>query len=109
MASEDFLEKAWTRLEPAGGAPRRNPGSLGARRGARVEVVTGIFIFPSLRDASPLDVSEATLVAGRGLRTVGEDEGQAVWDRYASGKGSYSHKPEPGRQVTLISSLGGMS
>ena len=65
--------------------------------------VVGIYVTRSMRD-DPVAVEGATLVQGLGVRSSETEE-----DRYfgcgrePGRKGSYSHKPEPGRQVTLIS------
>ena len=60
----------------------------------------GLFLAESRR-AAPRACAELEFVAGRGVRGA-----CGSWDRYAAGTGSYSHRPEPGRQVTLVSSSG---
>jgi MOSC domain-containing protein YiiM len=52
-----------------------------------------LHIFVAERASAPMyELAEAKLIEGSGI------EG----DRYATGKGYYSHKPHPDRQVTLI-------
>lgn len=54
-------------------------------------ILTHIHVTPAARQPMRA-LAEARLIAGRGI------EG----DRYLLGTGTYSQKPEPGRQVTLI-------
>ena len=84
--------------------PRVGEGPEGAPAG-RVE---GLFIAASLRDR-PEACGALELVAGRGVRRHPD----GPWDRYAVGptgapvaKSSYGHRPEPGRQCTVVSRAG---
>ena len=70
------------------------------KRGKGKPKLGGIFLTATLRDF-PMSCRSAKLVRGTGICT-NWNSSTPIWDRYASGKGSYSHRPEPGRQVTLI-------
>ena len=77
-------------------------GLLRRPRGA----VEGLFLAEDRR-AAPRACSALEFVEGRGVRAAGGRGVRAgAWDRYAMGAGSYSHRPEPGRQVTLVSTAG---
>ena len=68
--------------------------------------VEGLFLAEDRR-AAPRACAALEFVEGRGVRTAGGRGVRAgAWDRYATGAGSYSHRPEPGRQVTLVSTAG---
>lgn len=91
LAASLALPGAEGRVEDEGAPSARRPNTMR---------VAGVFVAPTNRDA-PVEVDGiAFLEKGVGVR-AGPD-GQP--DRYAARKGSYSHKQEPGRQVTLISS-----
>ena len=66
--------------------------------------VSSLHVFPT-NTASALSPSAVRLVANVGV-VMTTDKQEEIWDRYASNtnKGSYSHKPEKGRQVTLFAS-----
>ena len=87
-------------MRSEGSSASPSPSSLNERM-----KVVGIYVTRSMRD-DPVAVEGATLVQGLGVRSSESEE-----DRYfgcgrePGRQGSYSHKPEPGRQVTLISSL----
>ena len=63
--------------------------------------VDGLFLAASNRDAMR-EVQTLQFVKDKGVREFPEGE----WDRYSIEKGSYSHKKEKGRQVTLVSREG---
>ncbi len=64
-----------------------------ARVGSWYGELLGIHIAPE-GSAPMIALAQATLIAGTGI------EG----DRYATGRGFYSHAPRPDRQITLIES-----
>ena len=84
-------------------------GRLGLGRGLLRRpggAVQGLFLAEDRR-AAPRACLALEFVEGRGVRAAGGRGGRAgAWDRYAAGAGSYSHRPEPGRQVTLVSTAG---
>ena len=89
-----------SQVAPGGEGPEGGP--LGAGR------VEGLFVAASLRDR-PAACGALELVAGRGVRR----HPTGAWDRYAVdpagapvAKSSYGHRPEPGRQCTVVSTAG---